>query len=293
MRRCSPPSRQDVEILETAAGVKQYHPFLTVYPALLDQTAQTSERSPAFRADEEPFTLPDGLDTPQDLFLAHCHGSPFTVTQGAEHQGVAHRTGHPQACSHGSSILPRLRTRGAGLKGPHDRSTTGSLHRDHAWSVRVDPPECLHLVKTFPHADQTCATTCGVDDHIRQFPIELLSELVAHGFLALHTVRLFERREVEPAVLVTACCHTSTGVGNQSVYQLDVRPVDLALDDKRPRHIPRHEHVGLQSSPRGIGRGSPTGVPRRWDGYLGHAQFGSARNGQRQATGLEGTRGVE
>src|SRR5712691_11782273 len=152
MRRCSPPSRQDVEILETAAGVKQYHPFLTVYPALLDQTAQTSERSPAFRADEEPFALPDGLDAPEDLFLTHRHGSPFTVMQGAEHQGIAHRTGHPQAGSHGRSILRRLRTRGVGLRGPHYMSATGSLHRDHARSVRVDPPEGLHLVKTLPHA---------------------------------------------------------------------------------------------------------------------------------------------
>src|SRR5262249_27574996 len=146
-------------------------------------------------ADKEPFTLPDGLDTPQNLFLTHRHGSPLTVTQGPEHQGIAHGAGHPQTSGHRRGILPRLCACGAALKGPHDRSTTGSLHRDHTWPVRVNPAERLHLVKTLPHTDQTRAATCGVDDHIRQFPVELLGELVAHGFFALYPVRLFERRE--------------------------------------------------------------------------------------------------
>src|SRR5207249_7231205 len=142
-----------------------------------------------------------------------------------------------QSGRHGSGVLPGLSTAGTALKGTHDRGTTSSLHRDHAWPVRVDPAERLHFVKALPHADQACATPGGVDDHVRQFPIELLGEFVPHGFLALDAVRLFERREAKPAVCVTPCCDASPGVGNQPVHQLNMGAVNLALDDTRTWHI--------------------------------------------------------
>ena len=107
--------------------------------------------------------------------------------------------GHTQTGGDGCSILPRLRGRFIFVKGFNDRRAATRLNRYHARPRAADPAQFFHLVKSFPHADESRAAAGGVDDDIRQMPIELFGDLVAHGLFAFEPIGLFQSRDIEPA----------------------------------------------------------------------------------------------
>ncbi len=67
----------------------------------------------------------------------------------------------------------------------------------------------------------------------------------------------------------------------------------LALQPVRARGVLRHQDVGLQTGPGGVGRQGAAGIARRGHGQLPRSQRPGARNRHRQPASLEGAGGVE
>ena len=104
----------------------------------------------------------------------------------------------------------------------------------------------FELFESLPHADHPGASAGRIDDPVREVPIELLADLVGHRLLAFDAVRLLQSRDVVPAERLAFLCGDPAGVGDQTVYQVDVGAVQLALADERHLHVPRHEDLGLE-----------------------------------------------
>src|SRR6266581_7752972 len=94
-----------------------------------------------------------------------------------------------------------------------DRSATLRLNGHHARALGADPSHPLHFVEGFAHTDQANSTAGWIENDLGQFSAELFPQLVAHGFLAFHAVRLLERGDVVPpfAVLVFGDVFTAIG----------------------------------------------------------------------------------
>ena len=50
------------------------------------------------------------------------------------------------------------------------------------------------FLESLINADDPNASSCGVDNHIRGLPVELLEQFQSHGFFTLNTVRLLQGR---------------------------------------------------------------------------------------------------
>src|SRR5260370_9332173 len=111
--------------------------------------------------------------------------------------------------------------RGVGASpSPHNWPATFSLPRHHSRPLCADPTHLLHFVERFAHADQPYAAPCWVENYVRQLSSELLPQLVPHGFLPFHPIRLFDRGDFVPALAVFLLRALFPPTGHQSV-QLD------------------------------------------------------------------------
>src|SRR5215468_1772237 len=116
------------------------------------------------------------------------------------------------------------------IEGADDWRATGCLHAEHSRALRPDPSHLFHFVKGLPHADEARASARRIEDHVRQFPIKLLGQLVSHRLLAFDAIRLLQSRNVEPAFALFAAGHLGAAIGDQAVNQRDARAELLALD---------------------------------------------------------------
>src|SRR6202042_2671106 len=94
----------------------------------------------------------------------------------------------------------------------------------------TNPPQRFHFFKRLPHAEQTNSTARGINNSLRDSPPQLLSDFVAHGFLAFDAIRFFGCADVEPSFLVPEAfgfqLSDSAGtVADQTVDEGDVRAV--------------------------------------------------------------------
>ena len=99
-------------------------------------------------------------------------------------------------------------------KGPDNRRTALGLHRDHPRPVPANPAELLQLGECLPHSDQPRAPAGGINHHIGQRPIHLLSQLVAQGLLALNAVRLLQGGHLEPPLGFLALADDATAIAD-------------------------------------------------------------------------------
>ena len=67
--------------------------------------------------------------------------------------------------------------------------------------------------------------------------VELLHQLVPHRLLPFHPVRLLERGEVEPTVLLHPLAHHLAAVADQAVEQLEVGAEGRDLLEDRRRSV--------------------------------------------------------
>ena len=121
---------------------------------------------------------------------------------------------------------------------------------------------------------------------------ELLHQLVGHGLLPLEPVRLPERGDVEPAVVLHSAGDHLRRVPDVPVHQLQGGAEGAHLLEDRARRVLRHRDVGLQARRRGVrGRGGAC-VPRRGEGNGLEAQLPRPGDGRREPAGLEAAGGV-
>ena len=176
---------------------------------------------------------------------------------------------------------------GAVGQGLDNRGTALGLNADHARPPGADPAQPFHLVKGFPHADESGPAAGRVDDDIRELPVELLGQFIAHGFFALDPVGLFERRDIEPALPVLTFGHHPAAVGDEAVNQGHPGAVVLTLQTVGQRHVARHEDMGFQPGPGGVGGQRAGRVAGRGNGQFFHPEFFGHGHGHGHAAGLE------
>src|SRR5215470_11670414 len=104
------------------------------------------------------------------------------------------------------------------FKRSHNWGAAGSLNGDHPWALLVDPTDLAQLLESLPHADEAGAAAGGIEDDVGERPAELVGELEAHRFFAFDAVRLFERRDIEPAHRLLAFGDDLAAVVDQAVY---------------------------------------------------------------------------
>ena len=96
-------------------------------------------------------------------------------------------------------VLPARRMLDAVLPGLDHRRAARRLDDDHARPLRADPADRLQFGKGLPHADDAGAAAGRIEDHVGDFPAELLGQLDPHRLFALDAIGLAQRRTVEPA----------------------------------------------------------------------------------------------
>ena len=229
----------------------------------------------------------------QHLLIRHGQGNAAAGADSAQNEEVADGRGHAQAVGYGPGSLPQLGKLDALLEGAHDGGAACALHADHARARRADQPHLLHLVKRLPHPDQAGSPAGGVDDHVRQRPVKLLGDLIAHRLLALDAIRLAQCADVEPAVRGHALAHLDAAVVDQPIDQGDVRPQFAAFDLEEAGHVLRHIDVGGQTGGGGIGAHGAGGVARAGDRQLLRPQLPGAADGHPQPARLEGGRHIQ
>ena len=154
-----------------------------------------------------------------------------------------------------------------------DRRAAAGLNGNHAWPRAANPTHFFELAKCFPHADESRATAGGIDNHIRQAPIELLCDFVAHGFLAFDSIGLFQRRDIEPAFRGFPLGDDPAAFVNQTIDEGELGAVLRDFDLIGRRRIARHEHVGFYARARRIGRKRSAGVAGRRNRGFSHAEL--------------------
>src|SRR5262249_62356156 len=146
------------------------------------------------------------------------------LAQNVEHDEIADGARHAKARSHGMSVLELRRFVPTVIEGADDWRATGGLHAEHSRALRPDSPYLFHFVKGLPHADEARASAGRIEDHVRQFPIELLDQLVSHRLLAFDAIRLLQSRNVEPAFALFTAGHPRPGLRVQGAHDTGPRP---------------------------------------------------------------------
>ena len=134
-------------------------------------------------------------------------------------------------------------------------------------------PSFFHFVKRLPHADQPRPSTGGIQNDVRQGPVALFRQLIAHRFLAFETVGLLQGRDVEPALSFFAFGDELAAIGNKTVNKSDVGARLLALKPIGQWNIFGHKDMGFEPGLRRIGRQRAGRIPGRGNGQLCHSEF--------------------
>jgi hypothetical protein len=93
----------------------------------------------------------------------------------------------------------------------------------------------------------------------------LLEELVAHGLLPLHPIRLLESGEIE-AIARAVLAQVVAAVGDGPGHQVHLGPVMLALVDEDAGRVLGHGHRDRQPGGSPVGGECAGGVAGRWCG---------------------------
>src|SRR5712692_2284845 len=148
---------------------------------------------------------PDALGARQqplrfdDLALADSASGSVRVAEDLEHLAPREGPGHPQSRGVGNRVLPERRVLGLLVPGLHDGCASLGLDGDEARLGGLDPAHGGELFIRLPDADEPGAAAGWIEEQVGRLPAELLGQLEAHRLLALESVRLFERGQIEPA----------------------------------------------------------------------------------------------
>src|SRR5581483_3471691 len=216
--RCS-ASSDDVNVLQSRAGVEQHHGVAVGQEAGAEQLAIRRQRRCPFRRGEDTFVARPVLHGLYDLGIADSNCGSAALAQDVEDDVIAVCLGHAQAGGDSGRVRPGLGNALPFLPGPGNWRAAGGLHGDHARARGADPAQLLHFVKRLPHPDQSHAAAGGVDNCVGQGPAELFGDLISHRLLAFHAKRLLERGNIEPAFGLLALGDHARAIADQPVHQ--------------------------------------------------------------------------
>src|SRR4051794_16586123 len=95
-------------------------------------------------------------------------------------------------------LRPSLTFRRISIECASNGLTTGCLYGNHFGPFTADPTKFPESREGLPHPNQADATAAGIENSIRNAPLQLLGEFVPHGFFPLEPVRLLERSHLKP-----------------------------------------------------------------------------------------------
>src|ERR1051326_4251214 len=101
------------------------------------------------------------------------------------------------------------------------------LDGDHLWPLLagIKPSELFEFIESFPHSNQTDATTGWIEDCIGRTPSKLLGDFQAHGLLAFDAEWFFERGNIKPTLRLLAFADDASAVADQPIDQIYVAAV--------------------------------------------------------------------
>ena len=159
---------QQVVVFHSGPGVKKHNRFIAANPSGISQmTSRNPDRS-TFRSTMKSLMLRQFFHSLHQLAISDGNGRAVTFPQNVEHHKIANRRWNSQTGGHRVSIGKHRCHRGTIMERLHNRRTSLRLHDHHSGTLRTDPAELFHFVKSLPHSDQACATAGGVQDHVRQ-----------------------------------------------------------------------------------------------------------------------------
>src|SRR5262249_27858794 len=112
------------------------------------------------------------------VLVAYGNRCATRLAHSVQNQEIANCTCYPQTRSIGMRVLLPGRGFFLLLPGAHHWRAASRLYDVHARPLTADPAKLLHLVKCFPHADESGTAARRVNDRIGQSTTELLEHLV-------------------------------------------------------------------------------------------------------------------
>src|SRR5262249_42763175 len=153
--------------------------------------------------------------------VRHRDREAAALAHRSQDEKVADRLRHADARRNGMGVVPARRMLLAGVVGAHYGSAASRLHRHHARALGAEEADRFEFGERLPNADEAGAAAGRIEDHVRHLPAELLGELEAHGLLALDSIRLLERRAVEPADFRRALGDDLAAIIDEAVDSVD------------------------------------------------------------------------
>ena len=149
-------------------------------------------------------------------------------------------------------------------------------------------PIASSLGEGLPHADDAGAAAGRVEDHVGQFPAELLGQFEAHRLLALDAVGLAQGRAVEPAERLLALGDEPAAIVDQPVDEKDLGALhrDLAHIHRRACRRGRTPSA-VDAGARAIGGHRRAGIAVGRHRHRRDAELLGHRHRQHQAARLE------
>jgi hypothetical protein len=140
----------------------------------------------------------------------------------------------------------------------HDRGAPIRLDHHHARPVClffIQPAEINHFIERFPHTDEACAASSGINYNIRQSPVQLLCNLVSHSLFTFNPERFLQRGKVKP-FFCHLFTHLACGLGDSSSSQPQVSTIFFRRINKGSRYRLRQENMACDPRSLAIGRGA-------------------------------------
>src|SRR5215472_4925083 len=222
-----------LRVFVPCSGVEQHHRLMRLDPPGPRKDARPYHGGSSFRRRQEAFERRQFPSRVQHLVIRRRHGRSLGLPQHAENQLISERPRHAQPGSNGRRVWEELCRTLMCFPGLHDGRTAFCLHRYHARPLCTDPPHLLEFVERLAHPDQTHAPSRGVKNDMRQLPVKLLPQLVAHGFLAFHAIGLFQRGDVVPSFAVFVLRYVFSAFRNQAIELHHLGAKRLALHHVR------------------------------------------------------------
>src|SRR6266403_6338683 len=220
-------------VFKTCGAIEQHHAITFRHASVGKTLLVGSVSGRTFRTQQQALFARDLVERSRNFLIAHRNGKTFTLPHRAQDKKIPDRLRHPDARCDGVGIFPARRVLGAALEGTHHRRAAGRLHRHHPWPFGADEADCLKFGERLPHADQAGAATGRIKDHVRYVPAELFDKLQPHRLLTLDTIRLLQRRGIEPTGLRLALSDDLAAIVDQSIDAVHGRALQLDLADFR------------------------------------------------------------
>ena len=190
------------------ACVEDQNAFVGLDGAAPEQDLQRAHADRRFWTERHPFLGSRQLHPLRNIPFRRGQGGAAAFPNRIQDHEIAHRRRHAQAAGDGGRILELLREPLPLLEGDGDGRAPVALAGDHPWSAgRVEPAQGLQFLKGLPHPDEPGAAARRIQNHVGQFPIELLGQFEPHRLLAFDAIRLLERRDIKPALHLLALAH--------------------------------------------------------------------------------------